>query len=73
MSRNAPALDDTERMAAFVGTVVARRFQQRRRQFPGLPEGMIAGLAASDVWLVLDRDADPITGLNDLFALDEPS
>ena len=74
MSPSAPALDENEKVAAFMGTMVAKRYAQRRRQFPHLTEPMVAGIAASDVFLVLERseEAHLFQTLDDLFALEEP-
>lgn len=65
-------LEEVDGVATFVGELVVRRFSQLERgSMNGLPASLIAGVAAADIWKVIDESDDPDRAIPEFFALEE--
>lgn len=64
-------LTEEERMSAWFGLMVARRYEQRSRQAPGWNGSVLAALSASDVWTVCAEADNPVTAIREFLALEE--
>lgn len=65
-------MNDHDKSSILFGVAVQRRYEQRKRQMPEFPDGVLVAWAASDVCLVLlSATGDATEALDAYFAAEE--